>query len=187
MRDDPEVEVSVHAPVALGAFALLGVHKALHLLRRALAENLRRNREDVKVDLVSPRGAYSPKCQETKSSEVLCKVPQQLGIPLGGRLEFLCVGARESHPGDRGPRAEDPIGYADHRVDDAEVPDVAQHGPEFLAAGLMDNDLLANPRFGYAIPPARAYPVWYVPIRYDDALLIVAAPFIPQIRAGTRK
>jgi hypothetical protein len=31
VRDDPEVEVSVHAPVALGAFALPRVPKLPHL------------------------------------------------------------------------------------------------------------------------------------------------------------
>jgi hypothetical protein len=46
-------------------------------------------------------------------------------VVLCGRLEFLRIGSRESHPGDRAPWAEDPIWYADHRVDDAEVPNVA--------------------------------------------------------------
>ena len=53
------------------------------------------------------------------------RVSQQLDFFSGRRLEFLRVGSREPHPGDRAPRAEDPIGYADHRVDDSELPDVA--------------------------------------------------------------
>ena len=110
---------------------------------------------------------------------VVRRIPRLLDFFLGGRLEFLRVGARESHPVDGGPWAEDPIGYANHRVDDAEVPNVAQDHPEFLAAGLMDNDLLANPRFGYAILWARADPVWYVPVCYGYTLLFSAVPFIP--------
>jgi hypothetical protein len=42
----------------------------------------------------------------------------------------------------------------------------------------VDNNLLSDPRFGYAILRARADPVWYVPVRYGDALLFIAAPFI---------
>jgi hypothetical protein len=45
VRDDPEAKGSVHAPVALGPFALLLALDLLHLLRRALAEHLGRNRE----------------------------------------------------------------------------------------------------------------------------------------------
>ena len=113
------------------------------------------------------------------SRNFVYSVPQQLKFFLGGRLQFLCVGSRESHPGDGAPWAEDPIGYADHRVDDAEVSDVAQDHPELLAARPMDNDLVANPRFGYAILRARADPIWYVPVRYGDTLLFITAPYIP--------
>ena len=70
MRDDPEVEVSVHAPVALGASALLRVPKLLHLPRRALAEHLRRNREDRKVAL-------------SRKATIFRKLaPRFLGLPL---------------------------------------------------------------------------------------------------------
>ena len=100
---------------------------------------------------------------------------------LGGRFEFLCVGSREPHPGDGAPWAEDPIGYANHRVDDAEVPHVAQDYPELFAVWPMDNDLLADPRFGYAILRARANPLWYIPVRYGYTPLLVrcSALYIP--------
>ena len=37
----------------------------------------------------------------------------------------------------------------------------------------MDNDLLANPGFGYTILLARANPIWYVPVRYGYTPLLV--------------
>jgi hypothetical protein len=49
--DDPEAKTSVHAPVSLGAFAFLRTPKLLHLLRRALAEHLRRDGENGQATL----------------------------------------------------------------------------------------------------------------------------------------
>jgi hypothetical protein len=46
VRGDAEAKASVHAPVAFGALALLGETQLLHLLRGALAEHPRRERED---------------------------------------------------------------------------------------------------------------------------------------------
>ena len=53
MRDNSKAKTSVHTPVAFGALALLCKRKLLHLLRRAPAEHLWRNREHRKVTLFS--------------------------------------------------------------------------------------------------------------------------------------
>ena len=53
MCDNSEAKTSVHTPVAFGALALLCKQKLLHLLRRAPAEHLGRDREHRKVALFS--------------------------------------------------------------------------------------------------------------------------------------
>ncbi len=67
--------------------------------------------------------------QKPDPPKVVRSIPRRLDFLSGGGLEFLRVGARESHPRDRRPRAENPIGYADHCVDHPEVPHVAQDHP----------------------------------------------------------
>jgi hypothetical protein len=51
VRDCREAKASVHAPVALGAFAFLCTPKLLHLLLSALPEHLRRDEEYGQVTL----------------------------------------------------------------------------------------------------------------------------------------
>jgi hypothetical protein len=100
-------------------------------------------------------------CRQFACQAIPWHPPRRL---LARRFRFLCVSPCKPHPGDGAPWAEDPIGYAYHRVDYSEVPHVAQNHPELFAVWPMDNDLLADPCFGHAIFAMRADPIGYIPV-----------------------
>ena len=80
-------------------------------------------------------------------------------------LEGLRVSSRRSHPDNGAPGREDGLGYADRRVDDAELPDISQNYPQLFAARPLDHNLLPDPSLWQpSLRVLRAHPFRYAVI-----------------------
>src|SRR5215204_1309369 len=90
-----------------------------------------------------------------------------------GHLEGLRILSQRRHPHDGAPGREDRLGYADHRVDDAELPNIPQDHPQLFAARPLDNNLLPDPSLGQpSLRVLRAHPFRYAVIHCSTPCML---------------
>jgi hypothetical protein len=122
------------------------------------------------TSLMPTTGLYVPTASARHTNVVVLHRPQSIWVR---HLEGLCVFSHRSHPHNGAPRREDGLGYADHRVDDAELSDIPQDYPQLFAARPVDYNLLPDPSLGHpSLRVLRAHPFRYAVIHCSTPCML---------------